>query len=55
MLSLGGLIGGYILAIIVGKHVKRVKISTYFTIALITLMQVAIVLYELYTKQIPKP
>ncbi len=55
MLTVVGVIGGYIIAIIVGKHVPRMKISTYFIIALIALMQVAFVLYELYTKQAPKP
>ncbi|MDE3056847.1 MAG: hypothetical protein KGJ59_02680 [Bacteroidota bacterium] len=54
MLTLAGLIGGYILALIVGKHVLRMKVSTYFLIALITLVQVAVVLYELYTKEYPK-
>lgn len=55
MMSLAGLIGGYIIALLVGKRVMRVKHSTYFILALVALMQVAIVLYELYTKQIPQP
>ncbi len=55
METLAGVLGFYLLAILVGKRTRMRKASTYFIIALIAAAQVAVVMYQLYTKGIPTP
>ncbi|MBI3005418.1 MAG: hypothetical protein HYY49_08375 [Ignavibacteriales bacterium] len=50
-----GLVGFYIVAILVGRHAKRMKAGTYLIAALIAVIQVLFVLHHLYNIEVPKP
>ncbi len=55
MVTLGGLIGMFIMAILFGKNTDRARWTVYCTIGLIALVQVGIVLIQMMTKKIPVP
>jgi heme/copper-type cytochrome/quinol oxidase subunit 4 len=55
MITLGGMLGLMILAIIIGKKTKTVYPSSYIVIVLIALIQVFLVLYSMFTMSEPKP
>jgi hypothetical protein len=44
-----------IVAILIGKHTKRTTIFTYSCIFFLTIVEVGIVLYEMYTMPMPTP
>jgi hypothetical protein len=54
MLTLSGTILMLIIAILIGKHVKQFHPFTYSIVILLTLVEVGIVLYEMYTMPMPK-
>ncbi len=54
MVTLGGLIGMFIMAILFGKSTGHTRWTIYFTIGLIALVQVGIVLIQMLTKKIPE-
>ena len=53
MTALLSMIGIFIAVVFAGKHVRRPRVRSYFFVALLTLAQVAIVLYFMYTMEIP--
>ena len=55
MISIGSTIAFMIYLISVGKRKKKIGITTYVQIAVIAFIQVCIVVYELYSLQVPLP
>ena len=54
MIALTGLFTFYILSILVGRSTRRSSTLTYTILALVALIQVAIVLAAMYTLEPPK-
>ncbi len=54
MITVLELLTFYIAAILLGKRVKRVRLSTYAYVALIALLQTCTLLLHLLTKEIPR-
>lgn len=52
-MTIGGIIGLMLLTIVLGKRSKRLGVFQYVVIALITLAQVCIVLYDVFTIKPP--
>ncbi len=55
MITLGGMLGLMILAIIIGKRTKAIYPSSYIIIVFLVLAQVILVLYAMFTMSEPKP
>ena len=53
MLSIGGTLGLMVLIIMIGKTKKKIHPLSYFFIGIIALLQVCIVLYDMYTMAKP--
>jgi hypothetical protein len=53
MIPLLGLLGPLMLAILLGKHTRKVRAGTYALVALIALCIVCVMLYDLFTMQRP--
>ena len=53
MISLVGIISIFIVAIVVGKHLKRIHPMAYIIIVLLALLQMGVVLYDMYTSKNP--
>jgi hypothetical protein len=52
--TLGGTILMLMVSIFLGKHTKRFRVGTYAMIILLAVIEVIIVLYEMYTMPMPK-
>lgn len=55
MVTLSGTILMLMVSILIGKHAKRLHLAAYATILFLTLVEVGLVLYQMYTMPIPKP
>jgi len=55
MLTLDGTIAMLLLAILIGKHTRRYTLFSYVLIILIALIEVGLVLFDMYTMPMPKP
>jgi hypothetical protein len=53
MTALVSLIAIFLLVVFAGKHLRHPGLRSYFFIAMLTIVQVAIVLYFMYTIEIP--
>ncbi|HTR81106.1 MAG TPA: hypothetical protein VMM58_05690 [Bacteroidota bacterium] len=53
MAVLAGLIGGLMIAVIIGKNNKRIGVAAMFSFVLIAAVQVGYVLYILFTQEFP--
>lgn len=49
------LIAAYFLVLLIGKHVRKINYLGYFFIGFLTAIQVAIVVYLLFTMEMPTP
>ncbi|HYQ85614.1 MAG TPA: hypothetical protein VES59_00080 [Bacteroidota bacterium] len=54
MLTLDGTIFMLMVAILIGKKTRRYTLFSYFLIVLIALIEVGLVLYDMYTMPMPK-
>ena len=53
MTPLLGMLVVFMLVVFAGKHVRRPGFRSYFFIAVMTMIQVVIVLYFMYTMEMP--
>ena len=53
MTSLVALFGGYLLAILIGKHARRIGPGRFFLLGVITLVEVLIVVVNMFLMEIP--
>ena len=53
MLTLGGIIGLYIAALIVGKHCRRLNAGTIVLLTLFAIIQTALVVFDMFSRHMP--
>lgn len=53
MITLGGLIGLYLVAVIFGKQMRRVSAGTLVLLLLLAIVQTGFVLVDMFLKHIP--
>ena len=53
MIALAGMLGLMVIAIVIGKHTKKIYPSSYIVIAFLALIQVVFVLVKMYTMSEP--
>lgn len=55
MIILASLIAIYLLVLFIGKYVRKVNYLGYLFIGILTVIQVAMVLYFLFNMEVPQP
>jgi len=53
MTSLVALFGGYLLAILIGKHARKIGPARIFLLGVITLVEVLIVVVNMFLMEVP--
>jgi hypothetical protein len=53
MITLGGLIGLYLVAVIIGKQVRRINGGTMILLLLLAILQTGFVLFDMFLKHLP--
>jgi hypothetical protein len=54
VLSLTGIVIVLLVSALVGKHSRPVRLTTYGIAAILALLQVLMVLYDMYTQKLPE-
>jgi hypothetical protein len=55
MLTLGGIIGLYIVAVMIGKQRRRITAGIVVLLLLLAILQTGIVLFDMFSKTVPTP
>lgn len=53
MVTLGGIIGFYIVAVVLGKRGRRITARTIVLLLMFAILQTGIVLFEMFSKDVP--
>jgi len=53
MLTLGGIIGLYLVAVFIGKQGRRITAGTILLLLLLAIVQTGIVVFDMFTRAIP--